>query len=326
LGIKCVKKMATEEEVVFPTKFLLATDGSEEAARAARLAVALSGKLDSELQVVYVEPLPKPYAFPESDIVDPDFRREIRARAERDAGEKVGQEAEKIRGTGEVAESHARIGRPDVEIVSLAEEVGAGLVVVGSRGVGPIRRAVMGSVSSSVARHAHCPVLVVRQDGQDYGNRIGPVVLAVDGSEASKLAAGAAAEISAATDSPVHLMYVMPTEAALYGRHFYAEDVRKSLIEEAKASARRFLEEEAEGVRSAGGEVAQTYLGTGRPDEEIVELAEEIDAGMVVLGSRGLGGIRRALMGSVSSSVVHHAHCAVLVTRSARLEEDVKSG
>jgi nucleotide-binding universal stress UspA family protein len=123
----------------------------------------------------------------------------------------------------------------------------------------------------------------------------------------------------------VHVIYVMPTEAELYGQHFYAEDVKTSLIEEAKASARRFLEEQAEGVRSAGGEVAQTYLGTGRPDEEIVELAEEIDAGMVVVGSRGLGGIRRALMGSVSDSVVRHAHCAVLVMRSARPEEDVKS-
>jgi nucleotide-binding universal stress UspA family protein len=324
-GIECAKKTATEEEVVFPTKILLATDSSEEAARAARLTVALSSKLDSELHVVYVEPLPKPYAFPESDIVDPGFREEIRRRAERDASEKVGQEAERIRGMGEVTETHARIGRPNVEIVSLAEEVGAGLLVIGSRGEGPIRRAVMGSVSASVSRHAHCPVLVVRQGGRDYEDRLDPVVLAVDGSKESKLAAGAAAEISGATGSSVHVIYVMPTEAELYGQHFYAEDVKTSLIEEAKASARRFLEEQAEGVRSAGGEVAQTYLGTGRPDEEIVELAEEIDAGMVVVGSRGLGGIRRALMGSVSDSVVRHAHCAVLVMRSARPEEDVKS-
>lgn len=47
----------------------------------------------------------------------------------------------------------------------------------------------------------------------------------------------------------------------------------------------------------------------------IVELAEEIGAGLIVMGSRGLGGIRRALMGSVSDSVVRHAHCAVLVVR-----------
>jgi nucleotide-binding universal stress UspA family protein len=49
------------------------------------------------------------------------------------------------------------------EIVGLAEEIGAGLIVMGSRGLGGIRRALMGSVSDLVVRHAHCPVLVVRE-------------------------------------------------------------------------------------------------------------------------------------------------------------------
>jgi nucleotide-binding universal stress UspA family protein len=53
----------------------------------------------------------------------------------------------------------------------------------------------------------------------------------------------------------------------------------------------------------------------GTPAAEIVELAEELVVGLVVVGSRGLGGIRRALMGSVSDSVVRHAHCLVLVVR-----------
>jgi nucleotide-binding universal stress UspA family protein len=50
------------------------------------------------------------------------------------------------------------------EIVGLAEEIGAGLIVMGSRGGGGIRRALMGSVSDSVVRHAHCPVMVVRPE------------------------------------------------------------------------------------------------------------------------------------------------------------------
>ena len=64
---------------------------------------------------------------------------------------------------GEVAGAHARVGRPDAEIVGLAQELGAGLIVLGSRGLGRLRRALMGSVSNSVIRHAHCPVLVVRE-------------------------------------------------------------------------------------------------------------------------------------------------------------------
>ena len=59
-------------------------------------------------------------------------------------------------------EAHSRRGRADQEIIDLGEEIGAGLIVMGSRGLGGVRRALMGSVSDSVVRHAHCPVLVVR--------------------------------------------------------------------------------------------------------------------------------------------------------------------
>ncbi len=61
--------------------------------------------------------------------------------------------------------------------------------------------------------------------------------------------------------------------------------------------------------------MAQAHLSSGKGDHEIVALAEEIGAGLIVMGSRGRGGIRRALMGSVSDAVVMHAHCPVLVVR-----------
>jgi nucleotide-binding universal stress UspA family protein len=70
----------------------------------------------------------------------------------------------RIEASGAVVEgSHLGVGRPDAEIVARAEEMGAGLIVMGSRGLGGIRRARIGSVSDSVVRHAHCPVLVVRE-------------------------------------------------------------------------------------------------------------------------------------------------------------------
>jgi nucleotide-binding universal stress UspA family protein len=64
--------------------------------------------------------------------------------------------------------------------------------------------------------------------------------------------------------------------------------------------------------------VAQTHLGSGKPDEELVALGEELEAGLLVIGSRGRGGLRRALMGSVCDSVVRHAHCPVLVVRKEK--------
>jgi nucleotide-binding universal stress UspA family protein len=56
------------------------------------------------------------------------------------------------------------MARPDEGILAVGEDVGAGLIVLGSRGFGGVKRALMGSVSDSVVRHAHCPVLVVRKE------------------------------------------------------------------------------------------------------------------------------------------------------------------
>jgi nucleotide-binding universal stress UspA family protein len=80
--------------------------------------------------------------------------------------------------------------------------------------------------------------------------------------------------------------------------------------------SRELLDAEVEKLRSVG--VTQAYLVEGGVPEAIVGLAEEIGAGLVVVGSRGRGGIRRALMGSVSDSVVRHAHCPVLVVRQEK--------
>jgi nucleotide-binding universal stress UspA family protein len=75
------------------------------------------------------------------------------------------------------------------------------------------------------------------------------------------------------------------------------------------------LDEEEQRVRSAGGIVAQSNLMMGVVEREIVHLAEDLGAGLIVMGSRGRTGMRRALMGSVSDSVVRHAHCPVMVVR-----------
>ncbi len=147
---------------IFPTKILLATDGSEEAELALRTAVDIANSTNSELHVVTVA---REY-HPGYDI--PEYGRqleEVLRRLERQAQELLDGQAKKIEEAGgKVARAHLRMGRPDEQVVSVADEMGAGLIVVGSRGLGGIRRALMGSVSDSVVRHAHCPVLVVRKE------------------------------------------------------------------------------------------------------------------------------------------------------------------
>ncbi|HWS82306.1 MAG TPA: universal stress protein [Rubrobacter sp.] len=140
---------------IFPTRILLATDGSEEARLAATTAADLNKSTDSELHVVYVGEL-RPTFLAQTEQEPAEVERE----AQRLLDEQV-RRVEEAGGT--VEEAHLRLGRADEEIVDLADSLGIGLIVMGSRGHGRIRRALMGSVSDSVVRHAHCPVTIVRE-------------------------------------------------------------------------------------------------------------------------------------------------------------------
>ena len=139
----------------FPTRMLLATDGSPDAVEATRAAVELAGSTGSELHIVHVgEFVPTYLAFTDQEPA------EIRGRAR----EVLDAQAQRIADEGgAVAEAYLRLGRPAEEIINLAEELGAGVVVIGSRGVGALRRSVLGSVSENVVRYAPCPVFVARR-------------------------------------------------------------------------------------------------------------------------------------------------------------------
>ena len=141
------------------------------------------------------------------------------------------------------------------------------------------------------------------------------ILLATDGSDEAARATVAASELSRETGSEVHVVYVLPTPAQLIGHHLYSDEIRESLIGGAERDAETFLKEQAKKIGSGGGKVAETHLRSGDPDKEIIRTAEALGVGLIVIGSRGLGAISRALIGSVSDSVVKHAHCPVLVMR-----------
>jgi nucleotide-binding universal stress UspA family protein len=143
---------------IFPTKVLLATDGSKDAELALTTAVDLANSTNSELHVVTIA-----HGYPAYDLRDPVVVEQLRRQAEEVLEEQVRKIEE---AGGKVAEKHLRVPEHHRarEIVEVAEEAGVGLIVMGSRGLGGMRRALMGSVSDSVVRHAHCPVMVVRYE------------------------------------------------------------------------------------------------------------------------------------------------------------------
>jgi nucleotide-binding universal stress UspA family protein len=137
------------------------------------------------------------------------------------------------------------------------------------------------------------------------------ILLATDGSSHAELAAMKVVELAKSTGARLHVVAVGRTfPAAVYD--VYTDAWRDDLRREAQ----EILDKQVKKIEEAGGTVAIAHLKMNeRRDEAIVHLAEEIDADLIVIGSRGFGGLKRALLGNVADSVVRHAHCPVLVVR-----------
>lgn len=175
---------------IVPIKILVATDGSKDANLAVSVTVDLSERTGAELHVVHAWQGPPPMAYPAASR---DYYLAYEREAEREAGGLLERQVEWIRTSGGiVARAHLRRGRPAEEISGLAKNLGADLVVVGSRGAGTVKRLVTGSVSERIVQLAPCPTLVVRG-----GEGVWPpsrLIVGDDGSEeagrAGELAAG----------------------------------------------------------------------------------------------------------------------------------------
>lgn len=157
--------------IEYPTKVLLATDGTEDSVRAARVAVALTASSGGELHVVHVGQAASPSTG--VTVEGAALPGEPPGYAEKQARKLLDGQVEVIKSVGgEVTDAHLRMGQPASEVVSVGAEIGADLIVVGSGGPRPMRRAVaaatrrasLGRASDAIVRAAHCPVLVARGD------------------------------------------------------------------------------------------------------------------------------------------------------------------
>jgi nucleotide-binding universal stress UspA family protein len=175
------------------------------------------------------------------------------------------------------------------------------LVAVGSRGLDALDRFMLGSVSTHVIHHVSCSVLVVREAPRT----IRRIVLAVDGSSVSKRAV----QFLVRTMSPLadarmrEPVIVTVTHAMPFLNYPELRDAGKAMVEE---SATKLLR--------AGYRVDQVPR-LGNPADEILKVSETHEADLIVTGAKGLGAIGRFFLGSVSTRVVQHATCSVLVVR-----------
>jgi nucleotide-binding universal stress UspA family protein len=286
---------------VFPTKVLLATDGSEDAAQATEAAADLANKSGSELHIVHVwHDVPTPYRH---GFV----KRELHRQAQETLDEQVRKIEE---AGGEVTQAHLREGRTSDEVIKLSEELGVGLLFVGSRGLGTVRRILMGSHSEEIVHHAHVPVLVVRR-----GDSAWPpsrVVVGEDFSDDARTAGELAASIAALYGSEMVLIYAHPDLPDVPPGE--ARDTAVQELGDMRSRDEERLEERAGELAEILGSRPEIRVSDDYPATVVLEAAHEGERPpLVAVGSRGLAGIMRTRLGSVSTKVVTASPGPVLV-------------
>ena len=293
----------------FPTRILAATDGSEDAVLAVRAAADLSSRTGSELHVVHVwpgPPLPVSRHSARAGIAMDDPREhEMKAR---ELLERQVSRAKIARGI--IARKHLREGRPAEEIAELAEELGVGLVVIGSRGLNAVKRLVVGSVSKGVVSLAPCPVLVVR--GGEAAWPPSRVVVGDDTSPEAERAGELATSIGGHFGAPVLLV-----GAYLPEERYISSAANRQVTRDIARRAEEFLETRASQLEDVSGVRPRVRVVEGHPAAAIQEVAEESgEPTLAAVGRRGLGAVARFALGSVSSDVLRSVTGPVLIVPS----------
>lgn len=289
-------------------RILTAVDGSENAQAAVEASIRLACRSRAALEFVYVVnlngafggyPLPENKTF--SSVLE-DVLGAGKAVLEH-AMDQV-PEAVETRG-------HCIDGDPGKTIAALAEKEGCDLIAVGSRGLGVLKGALLGSVSRYLVENAKCPVLVIKAGARQEENVMGDfktILVPVDGSESSERAIEQAVALAQVCGAKLKFLYVANINQLAINACL-SDAILEAVTKAGGVILDRALEKVPEGVE------AESFAETGSPAVVIMEFAEAEDADLVVMGSRGLGVVKGVLLGSVSQHLVERAKCPVMVVK-----------
>jgi nucleotide-binding universal stress UspA family protein len=284
-----------------PQKVLLATDASKDAALAARAAVDVCEGMGAELHVVHAW-----HSVPTARL-RPFMRAELKNRG----NELLEEGVKRVEDSGGIVSgAHLLEGRAADEILDLAEQIGTGLIVMGSRGLGPVARIALGSVSEAVIHHSRWPVLVLR-GGEDAWPPE-RVIFGDDGSEAARAAGDLGASLCGHHGARALVLHAYPRlpEVNAEGR-----ESNPRIVDDELRRAQKALLERSRELEGRLGSRPKVQLVVGEAASSLLEAAEEEtpERTLLAVGSRGLGAIGRMRLGSVSTKVVHAAKGPVLV-------------
>ncbi|WP_246257833.1 universal stress protein [Amycolatopsis anabasis] len=281
---------------------VIGVDGSQAALRAVRWATAEAARRRVPLRLVHAYGIPD--AFPGETMPPKDWLDAEQARSRN-----VLRHATEAAWLADPKVSVASESALDAPVPRLLEESrSARMLVLGATGVGGFYGLLVGSVAGAVAAHARCPVAVVR--GEHRADP--PVVVGIDGSPLSEAATALAFEEAALRGTElvaVHSWSDADT-AQLFSDSRFEFD-----FEPLRDTEERALAERLAGWREKYPEVAvRRVLVEDKPRHQLLEQSRR--ASLLVVGSRGRGGLRGLLLGSTSQALITHAECPVLIARS----------
>ncbi|MEX2274198.1 MAG: universal stress protein [Actinomycetota bacterium] len=267
-------------------RILVGTDGSERAAVAVAQGARIASCTGSQLDLLFVIDPGRPY---EGEV-------------EEEALQVLADTAELARGFGVEATTSVVAGEPAHVLVQEAAEHEVELICVGADAGLLDRPLKIGKVATHVVQEASSSVLVARPVPEGFPARI---VCGVDGSDASTNTASIAAQLAVASGAELRILHVIPVFRGK-GEEWTVDPAVDEIPEELTGSV--------EIARAAGVEPL-LEMAMGRPESALVKVAERDGADLLVIGHRGISGMTRMLLGSVSAHVTSHARCSVFVVR-----------
>jgi nucleotide-binding universal stress UspA family protein len=194
---------------------------------------------------------------------------------------------------------------PAPALIKMSDE--AEMIVVGSSGRGLLARGLLGSVSSTVVRHASCPVAVIRDEDVPDPQH-GPVLVGIDGSPASELATAIAFDQASRRGVDLVALHAWSDVAVL--------ELPALDWEAVEAEAERSLAETLAGWKERYPDVTvRRVVVRDLPAQQLIQQAKATQAQLVVVGSHGRGGLTGLILGSVSNTVLHSVRVPVIVAR-----------
>jgi len=297
---------------------LIATDGSEDASNALNFVLRFPFQRNTKMTVLTVV-ADIPMLPEELDALD-----EIQSEALEAANKHLREEAEalveregkRLREDGWSGETLVRNGNPVDEILTVAGEIDADLIVLGSHGIGMAKRFLLGSVSDRVLEYARCSVLIVKKKAGHEGeaaiepgtNAPYKIMLAYDNSDVAHEALSQCASLPLEDSSEITVVYVMPLITA------YRQDVRQhinSIWLQKKQIMQTELDKAVKSLQWATPNVTTQLREADSVSDEILSAAEQSGSDLIMFGCKDKGAIKNLLFGSITRRMARYAECTV---------------